>query len=192
MTGRQPSVTSQEVEHLVHRLAAAHHLGVIAVSWVPGRGGSVARGAAGWHVRLGLDLLDSRAAARFVAVHELGHVVLGHVARRAAVRLAVALAGIMLATLAAGVMLGGWAAGPSGAVIGLGLAGWVGLGLVRAAWVAHTVRGEFAADRFARTNGCPLNATVVRLLTAAEPPPAVVDRLFPSHPSWDRRMRVSA
>lgn len=188
----RPAASPLELDRFVRRLGADHDVAIAGVEWVPGCGGAVEGGSGGWRVQLGADMLGDTATARFVAAHEVGHLALGHVGRKTLPVLAAVLTGLMVACLAAGSVLGCLWAGTPGASVGLGGAGWVGLLLIRQVWVVWSRHTELAADQFAHANGCPLTPAVARRLRRAEPSVALVDRLFPSHPSWARRLAVSA
>ena len=157
------------------------------VAWTwRGVGGAAASRRGQCVVQLSDETLHDARLVAYVAVHEAGHVALGHLQHRART------VGIYLCSLAACLVVA--------TTLLLTLAGTEGVGLIPLALLVWVVLQrpllarlkqpqEFAADRFAAQHGHPLTAGIAAMMwTPSSRRERLMVWLFPTHPSWDQRL----
>lgn len=175
-----------DIEHFLAAAAAGMGSPAPALVWTPGRSGRARRRREGYEVLIGREVLGDAAVARFLAAHELGHVVLGHSTRGRSAALAAlylgTLVGVLSLACVAGVM---WAGAWDGLSLGapVGAAIWLAIApllLRRTSWPF-----EHAADVFAARCGAPLTPAVVDWLEHG--PKHHGGGWLDTHPSWRAR-----
>lgn len=183
--GTEPT-DEASVEALVR--ATAHRVGITApeVEWTNAEA-AMAR-AGGRVIRLRRNMLSSADAARFVALHELGHVALGHLRPGPSSATVVVMLAAMVLPLVAGAVV----ALRMGIDWGVGVALGVPLGAVLVAIAARLMlqSREYAADAWAAINGGVLTEGVARAaFKPARPSVQVAESLISTHPPIFRRVR---
>ena len=169
------------VTALVDRLAGDEGIEVT-VQWQPGGVCSSLRGLRDGRdvITLGHDYLRTPALAGFFAVHELGHVVLGHTRRR---RRITNVAALFAATVVIGVVALVVLPDPVFLPAGVLLPMCLVLHLI----IRYRMRpAEYAADQYAAEHGRPI--------TELGDPDGWRwwHELLPTHPSWERRQQRTA
>lgn len=172
------------VEDLVREVLPGQH---VQVTWTwRGVGASAGSRRGRAVIQLSDDTLGDAHLAAYVAVHEAGHIALGHVQHRART------VGIYVASLAACLAVA--------TALLLTLAGTQGAGLIPASllvWVAVQrpllarlkQPQEYTADRFAARHGHPLTPRLAAMMwTPRSRRERLMVWLFPTHPSWDQRL----
>lgn len=180
-------MTRDDVERLVSAEAARAGVRRPAVQWTRGRFG--ATGLAGRTIYLPSRSLPDAERIRFTALHELGHVALGHQRvipaglRSLAFFLAMTLPGAVAFVL--GATSGG---DPSVAVLLFFLG--ISVGLVAAHFVARWVLhdGEFEADAWAAARGGVLTPRVAQQLTDSSASGRLLARVISTHPTPAQRL----
>jgi hypothetical protein len=186
------ATTKAEVEAHLASLARADSVHVDRVEWLPGKhSGSASRCGGMVVIRLGEGILDDVEDARWAVAHEMGHVVLGHIAssRRRRAALVCAGAGGFLPALGAigGVLLAGDVGASVGVLAGMGV--WL---LAVALFGRRVIRPqEIRADAYAAARGCPVTSHVAELYLARRAQrqwwDRGVERFRGTHPPWPAR-----
>ena len=172
------------VEDLVRDVLPGQH---VQVTWTWRGVGASAESRHGHPVvQLSDETLSDAHLAAYVAVHEAGHIALGHVQHQART------VGIYLASLAvclavAAALLLTFAGTQGAGLIPLSLLVWV---LAQRPLLARLKQPqEYAADRFAAQHGYPLTPHLAAMMwTPRSARERLMVWLFPTHPSWDQRL----
>lgn len=180
-------MTREDIEELVRVEAARAGVRAPTIRWTRGKSGST--GPGGRTIYLPTRSLADAERIRFTAMHELGHVVLGHQARRAAVPrnlgflASLVLPGV-LAFIAAGVSVGN----PAGAV--LMFFGGVLIGVTAAHFAAQLLLhpAEYEADAWAAARGGPMTPGIAQQLTDPSPTFRLLARIISTHPTPAQRL----
>lgn len=159
----------------------------VQVAWTwRGVGGAATSRRGRCVLQLSDETLHDANLAAYVAVHEAGHLALGHVQHRART-VAIYLCSLAACLVVATALLTAATGAPGVALVPLALLAWVGLQRPLLARLKQPQ--EYAADHFAAAHGHPLTPRIAAMMwTPRSRRERFVVWLFPTHPSWDRRV----